>query len=142
LTRHATSSGEMEAAAQDYVAVTPVLQHRHPGHPKFWARIAGAGTLTESYNMTSVTDTGTGDNDGTIATDFTTATYGIWCDIVTGSWDTTNVFVNQFVSVNAQAAGTFGLQCVNFSTSTTAASTAVALADPSTSYSCFGLGDQ
>jgi hypothetical protein len=48
-------------------------------HCRFWAMVtvsAGTPTLQSSYNITSITDTGTGLLTVTIATDFTSAN---WC---------------------------------------------------------------
>jgi hypothetical protein len=80
---------EMEAASSTTLAVTPGRQHNHPGHPKFWLRAAGGGSpsLTESYNVTSITDSGTGLLDITIATDFSTATWADFATFNTGAID-------------------------------------------------------
>ena len=54
---------DMEAATHPSSAVTPVLQHRHPAHPKAWAYItysAGVPTLQASYGVASITDAGVG----------------------------------------------------------------------------------
>lgn len=80
LTRFATNA-EMEAQTVT-LAVQPSTQHRHPGHPKFWARVnvsGGTPTLATSYNVTSITDTGEGALTVTIATDFSSAN---WCGLV------------------------------------------------------------
>lgn len=133
---------DMETATSLLLAVTPGRQQFHPSAAKMWARAAGAGTLTESFNMTSVTDTGTGDLDGTINVDFSTATWCLISSIVTGSADVANQFVNKLININAQAAGTFGLQSAQWTLdNVTFGNIAVALSDP-TSYSIEGLGDQ
>ena len=67
---------EMETATSTTLAVTPGRQHFHPGHPKVWGYATVSGgtpTLETSYNLTSITDTGTGQLTATIATDFSDA---------------------------------------------------------------------
>jgi hypothetical protein len=68
----------MEAAASTTVTVTPGRQQFHPGSAKFWAHVTFSGgtpTLAASYNMSSITDSGTGRTTLTIATDFSS---GAW----------------------------------------------------------------
>jgi hypothetical protein len=115
---------EMETATDVVRAVTPGRQHFHPGHGKFWIKAAGAGTLTASYNITSVTDTGTGVLTVTIATDFSSADYAITIGHVGGS-------VN--VTCANQAAGSFTLNSVAIADGSAT--------DPTTYYAA-GLGDQ
>jgi hypothetical protein len=51
----------MEALTADRV-VQAALQHRHPGHPKAWGRVASDGSLVAgSYNVTSAVRNGAGD---------------------------------------------------------------------------------
>lgn len=72
-------AADMESASVTNEAVSPGLQHSHPGHPKFWAWVTQSGgtpTLSTSYNVTSITDTNTGQLTVTIATDFSSAN---WC---------------------------------------------------------------
>lgn len=137
----AAAQADQETSTSTTTYVAPGTQQFHPSAAKCWARAAGVGTLTESFNITSVTDTGTGDLDITIATDFSTATWCALASVVAASFDTTTAFVNPVWIINAQAAGTVGLQSANTTTSTTASQIAFALADP-TSYSFVGYGDQ
>lgn len=137
----AASQAEQEAASSTTVAVTPGTQQFHPSAAKFWARCAGAGTLTESFNMTSVADTGQGDLDGTIATDFSSATWCLVAQIVTGNLDTTSQFINSIINVNAQDAGTFGVQCGRWTIWNGSNSNLIEIVDP-TSYNIIGYGDQ
>ena len=54
-------------------------QFTDDSHTRFWAMVTVSGgtpTLQSSFNVTSITDTGTGLLTVTIATDFTTAN---WC---------------------------------------------------------------
>lgn len=67
----AASQAQMEAATDNTVTVTPLSANWHPGVAKVWCNAIGAGTgINASWNMTSVTDVGTGDITFTIATDF------------------------------------------------------------------------
>lgn len=67
----AASQAEMEAATSNTVFSTPGRQQLHPGHPKAWVVFDGTGTVAidASYNVTSITDNGTGD----YTVNFTTA---------------------------------------------------------------------
>jgi hypothetical protein len=68
---------DMEAATAGKV-VTAGVQHFHPGHPKCWAYVTVSGgtpTLQTSYNITSITDAGTGLLTLTIANDFSSANW-------------------------------------------------------------------
>lgn len=73
----AASQSEMEAATSVVVYTSPGRQQYHPGHPKVWVRYTTNTTssIISSYNMTSITDNGTGDTTITIATDFSADTY-------------------------------------------------------------------
>ena len=73
------TAAEMETATDTGRAVTPGRQHNHPGHPKFWASVTVSGgtpSLAASYNVTSISDDGTGILGVTIATDFSSTN---WC---------------------------------------------------------------
>src|SRR6185503_17341244 len=98
-------------------AVTSGRQHFHPSAAKFWIQANGTSTVMQSsYNMTSWAHTGTGDADGTIATDFSDAN---WCGISSIQVPAlrmsacTSALNSQCASVgfNSQAAGTFGVLC-------------------------------
>jgi hypothetical protein len=71
----------METGTATDTAVLVGHQQYHPGHPKCWAYITGAGSpvLTSSYNITSISDTGAGICTVTIGTDFSSAN---WCGFV------------------------------------------------------------
>lgn len=76
----AASRTEMEAATSLVVASTPGRQHYHPGHPKFWChaiQTTGIVFLLDSYNLTSLTDTGPGRLTHTIAADMASTSYAI-----------------------------------------------------------------
>lgn len=71
------SQANMETATDNTVMVTPLAMKWHPGVAKAWVRLDGTGTaaITSSYNITSITDNGTGDYTITIATDFADGNY-------------------------------------------------------------------
>jgi hypothetical protein len=118
----------METATDTTRAVVPGRQQFHPGHPKFWALIdfpAGVATLTSSYNVTSISDDGTGLVTLTIATDFSSAN---WCCLATAK----SAATTRIVYVTAMAAGTVSLRIDGL------AGTAV---DPEAIYVA-GFGDQ
>jgi len=91
------TQAQMEAATATDVAVNPARQHHHPSSPKAWAGVTMSGTtpvLQQSYNVTSITDSGVGFLTITLDTDFAAATYcavlgieqtsgGICCNINT-----------------------------------------------------------
>jgi hypothetical protein len=72
---------EMEAGTDVVRAVVPGRLQFHPAAAKCWGKAAGAGTLTVSYNITSVSDTGTGRLGVNIATDFSSANYAIMAQV-------------------------------------------------------------
>ena len=129
-----TAAGVIEIAIQseqetgtDVVrAVTPGRQHFHPGHPKGWGVANTAGGVLASYNLTSVTDVGTGQIAFNWATDFSSADQN--CSI--GNAVTTG---SAFAYVNAKAAG---------STNMVGRDDAGALVDPTTAWHCIATGDQ
>ena len=71
----AATQAEMEAATSTTVAATPGRTQYHPGVAKAWLNANVTGGINESYNVTSVTDTGVGLLTITWATDFSTANY-------------------------------------------------------------------
>lgn len=60
----AASSSDMTTGTSTTTAVIPNVMKNHKGVAKLWCRwvvTAGVPTITESYNVSSLTDTGTGD---------------------------------------------------------------------------------
>lgn len=96
-----------------------------PGAAKAWIKCDAAGSIQASYNVTSITDNGTGDVTVTIATDFSSADYAVIATCLYPG------FVS--ASVAAQAAGS--VQVKNWTTS----GGLNAVADPTNYYiACFG----
>jgi hypothetical protein len=59
----AASQAEQEAGSSSTVYTSPGRQHLHPSAAKAWVNFNGTGTVAirASYNVTSVTDNGTGE---------------------------------------------------------------------------------
>lgn len=66
----AATQAEMEAATSTTTATTPGRTQYHPGVAKVTCRWNAAGTIAQSYNVDSITDTGTGNWTINITTDF------------------------------------------------------------------------
>jgi hypothetical protein len=70
------TQAEMEAGSSIAAFVTPGRTQNHPGVAKVWCSIQANGTLDSgSYNVDSVTDSGTGDWTVVITTDFSNTIY-------------------------------------------------------------------
>ena len=82
----AASQAEMEAASSNTVFATPGRTHNHPGVAKGWCTITAAGALSSpSYNISSVTDTGTGSRVIIFDTDFSSVIYSATAALMTDS---------------------------------------------------------
>ena len=68
---------EMEAGSSTTLAVVAGRQHFHPSAAKAWVKFNPAGTIQASYNVTSVSDGGTGTHTVNWATDFSSADYAL-----------------------------------------------------------------
>lgn len=70
---------DQETATSTTKAVTPGRQQYHPSAAKAWVKFHGTTTtaIDASYNITGLTDNGTGDTTITIATDFSSANYAV-----------------------------------------------------------------
>lgn len=96
----AATQAEMEAASSTTVYATPGRVQYHPGVVKGWIVFAGDGSATTgSHNVTSLTDTGTGDFLVTWATDFSGTNYAV----LTGANATVTT---RLVQYRTKAAGT------------------------------------
>jgi hypothetical protein len=73
----AASQAQQESASATNVYVCPGRQQFHPSAMKAWAKVTNAGTptLSQSYNVGSLTDNGTGDTTVTFSTAFSGTTY-------------------------------------------------------------------
>jgi len=131
------SQAEMEAGSDTSRAVAPGRLHFHPGVAKCWGMAdvsANVPTLRKSYNITSITDTATGQLTVTVATDFSDAFYAV----VIGSRLTATTYAvandrKVYVRFGTQAAGSFILDCIDSTATTNLAK------DPdSWNWACFG----
>ncbi len=103
------SQAEQETATATDKLVAPGTQHFHPSATKAWAKFAGAtGTVSVSYNVTSVVRDSVGDYTVTIANDFSSADYVV---ILNYLQDTAATL--RFVKVRTQAAGTFTIKATD-----------------------------
>jgi len=81
-TTTAASQAEMEAGSSTTVFATPGRIQYAPGVGKVWWSILADGTLSSpSYNVASVTDTGTGNRTVIFDTDFSSAIYAVFTAI-------------------------------------------------------------
>jgi hypothetical protein len=72
----AATQAQTETATSNTVAVTPLSTNWHPGVAKAWIVAAGDGSsILASHNITSITDTGSGELTVTIGTDFSSTNY-------------------------------------------------------------------
>lgn len=76
LYRPYATQAQMEAGTANTATVTPGRQHFHNSAAKFWATWESSGTtLAGAYNVTSVTNTGVGNETLVIATDFSASNW-------------------------------------------------------------------
>lgn len=131
------SQAIMEGAGSNINFVTPGRMHFHPGVAKCWGEASVSGavpTLDVNYNITSITDTNTGDMLVTIGNDFSSANYAI----VTGGERTTSTATatnarDISIKTGSRAAGSFSLECWDKTATTNA------LKDPASwHFACFG----
>ena len=73
----AATQAEMETATSTTTAASPGRTQYHPGVAKAWVKFDNAGTVAASYNITSVTDGGTGVWTINWGTDFSGAEYSV-----------------------------------------------------------------
>jgi hypothetical protein len=75
----AATQAEQESASATNRAVTPGRQQYHPSAAKAWCFADTGGTATLAYNVSSVTDVGTGRAGFNFTTSFSTASYCAGC---------------------------------------------------------------
>jgi len=70
------TQSEMEAASSTTTSASPGRTQYHPGVAKWTCQITGAGLLrTPSYNVASITDSGTGNRDIVFDTDYSSTVF-------------------------------------------------------------------
>lgn len=120
------TQANQEAGTSTTTIVTPGRQQYHPSAAKFWIMADNAGATQASYNVTSITDVGTGEITVTIANDFSSASY---CSLGTALQNTVGV---RNIKVKTQSAGSITYTCVGETP---------AYVDP-TNYMLCAFGDQ
>jgi len=101
------SQADQEAGTSTVAFVTPGVQHFHQSACKCWVRCGLTANILASYNVTSLTDTGTGAVTITIATDFSSVNY---CVVATIEFTSTTVA--QSCTTDSFAAGSVLLRSV------------------------------
>lgn len=133
---NAATQAEMEAGTATNKYVTPQGVNWHPGACKFWVKCGVTANVLNSWNVTSLTDNGTGDVTVTIATDFSSVDYAAF---VTAEMTATTYGVanarEAHVRSGGQAAGTLRCDCIDNTATTNL------IKDP-TAWSIGGFGDQ
>lgn len=106
---------DQETATSTTKYVTPGSQQSHPSAAKCWAKASvasGTPTMNVNFNMTSITDTGTGLITFTIGTDFSSANWAAAITIERASTALTVANIRDGNVRNAgQAAGTILIEC-------------------------------
>lgn len=74
----AATQADMEAGTSTTTYVSPGRAQFHPSASKFWARFNNGGSITASYNVTSVVDGGVGIATITITTSMSSANYAVF----------------------------------------------------------------
>lgn len=133
---NAATQAEMEAGTATDKYVTPQGVNWHPGVNKAWLKAGITGNLLASWNITSLTDTGTGVLTITIATDFSSVDYcvNVSVEATATTWAVANTRECHIRSAT-MAVGSVAVDCVD-NTATTSL-----VKDP-TSWHVSMLGDQ
>lgn len=104
----AASQSDQETATSTTTYVSPGRQHYHPSAAKAWLNCNGTGVIAirGSYNVTGITDTGTGIITVTIANDMADANYAVAANYTTSA---TAEAVGWQAKVTDQAVGSFNI---------------------------------
>ena len=110
----AATKSQMQAASSATTLVTPAQTQNHPGVAKAWVRFDGTtGTISSSYNVTSVTRNGAGDYTINFTTPFASASYS--ANLNAGNGSSAAVFLTYGPIQAAPTASAFRMGLVNFS---------------------------
>lgn len=133
---NSASQGEMEAGTVTNKYVTPQGVNWHPGACKFWLKAGTTGNILGSWNVTSLTDTGTGVLTITIATDFSSTNYcaQVSVEATATTWAVANARECHIRSAT-MAVGSIAVDCIDNTATTNL------VKDP-TSWSVTAFGDQ
>lgn len=133
---NAATQAEMEAGTATNKYVTPQGMNWHPGTNKCWVKCGVTANVLNSWNVTSLTDNGTGDVTVTIATDFSSVDYcaNVSVEMTATTYGVANTR-EPHIRSGGQAAGTLRCDCTD-NTATTSL-----IKDP-TAWHISMLGDQ
>lgn len=111
---NAATQAEMEAGTATNKYVTPQGMNWHPGVAKAWLKAGTTGNLLNSWNITSLTDTGTGVLTITIATDFSSVDYcaQVSVEATATTWAVANTRECHVRSAT-QAVGSIAVDCID-----------------------------
>lgn len=119
----AATKSQQEAASSNVVAATPANQQYHPSAVKGWAQISSSNTLVDGYNVSSISNNGSGD--------------------VTANWTNAFASANAYVALVRSSGGRY-YTVINNGSSTTGCRINVFDSNGSGSnsggYTCLGLG--
>lgn len=100
-------ASDQETATSLVKVVNPGIQHRHPSAIKAACRFNASGTIAHNYNITNITDSGTGDWSINIATDFSAA--GVSAGTLSGGYNDANTDAMFYNLDVATAAGVYSV---------------------------------
>jgi hypothetical protein len=108
------TQAEQEAGSSTSVFTSPGRQQYHPSAAKAWIRFNGTGTpaIDASYNVTSITDVGTGRWIVNFTTSFSSANYGVSA-ICEGDSSFTYVYVIACDPSTAPTASAFAIRIMD-----------------------------
>lgn len=111
---NAATQAEMEGGTATNKYVTPQGVNWHPGACKAWVKAGITGNILASWNITSLTDTGTGVMGITIATDFSSVNYAclVAVEATATTWAVANTRECHIRSATI-AAGSVSVDCVD-----------------------------
>jgi hypothetical protein len=111
---NAATQAEMEAGTATNKYVTPQGVNWHPGVAKAWVVAGVTGNVLASWNITSLTDTGTGVLGITIATDFSSVNYcvNVSVEATATTWAVANTRECHIRNATL-AVGTVSVDCVD-----------------------------
>jgi hypothetical protein len=127
----AASQSDQETATEAIKYVSPAIQQHHPSANKVWLDCRNSGTPTNnaSYNVSSLTDVGTGNTTINVAVAFSAANYAVSGTVQSSS--TVNTIDRWAQLRETRATGSFGILTGN-----------VAAAQQDVSFSVTAQGDQ
>lgn len=111
---NAASQAEMEGGTALDRFVTPGRMQYHPGVCKAWVKAGVTANILASWNITSLTDTGTGVMGITIATDFSSTDYCVQVSVeaTATTWGVANTREPHIRNATL-AAGSLSVDCVD-----------------------------